>query len=152
MSRTSRLWGIKMCTSNTFSWSCLTIRFLCVLAMPISVQPIKEESSVRDWAHKQVSDFAEWFIRILAKLIRFTQVLLVSAEFLSSQSKGTLSASALHFPPAWLYLLMGWLTISLKMDKTTTSITAGEKVKWRWHVGPFHHPETRHPVLEQNRE
>lgn len=45
----------------------------------------EEESIVCDSALKQVSDFSEWFSRILTKHIKFTQVLKVSVELFSSQ-------------------------------------------------------------------
>lgn len=138
-----------MCTSNTFPPSCLTIPPNGSVSL-CSYHPY-QCATVCDLALKQVSDCAQWFSRTLAKHIELTQVLLASAKFLSSQDKGRPSAASLDSPPAWLYFLVGWLQPS-KMNKMTASNTEREKVKIKWHIRLFHHPEAWHPILEQNEE
>ena len=148
--------GRKMCTSDTFPSCCEQShqRFcFCVPIIPICVQLFKkkEDWSIRDFALMLVSDFVEWFSRILAKHIKLIQVSPASAEFLSSQDKERPLVASLGSRPAWLYFLLGWLELS-KMNTMTASNTERGKVKIKWQIGLFHHPEAWHPILEQNEE
>lgn len=147
-----------MCTSDTFPSSCWTIPptgSVSVFPSSLSVCNCSKKKKKRlehSWFCTYAGFWLCWVIQQDPdKTHQAHSVSPASAEFLSLQDKGRPSVAFLGSRPAWLYFLLGWLQLS-KMNTMTTSNIERGKVKIKWQIGLFHHPEAWHPILEQNEE